>query len=129
MSFQKALAVTLQAASGADLAQGRFVDIGASGLTTPTANGDAVGVTAEAYDDSEVTAGRGSPAIPVLVEGIVEVEASAAIAVGADVATGADGRAATAASGNVVLGKCVLAAGAAGEFASVLLTKRGSTAP
>lgn len=128
MAFQKALAVTLTAATGADIAQARFVTVGANGITLSADNGDAIGVTAEAYDDSEFTNDTGSNAIPVLIEGIVEVEAGAAVAVGDQVTPDAQGRATTAATGNVVVGVCVAAAGAAGEFADVLLVKGGGVA-
>lgn len=128
MAFQKAEAVTLTAASGADIAQARLVTIGASGLTLAADNGDAIGVTAEAYDDSAFTEDAGSNAIPVIIEGICEIEAGEAVAVGDQVTPDAQGRATTAATGNVVIGICVAAAGAAGEFADVLLVKGGGTA-
>ena len=123
MSTQKAYAITLTAATGADLTKNRYINVGASGLAAPSDVSEAVGVLLENYDDSENTEGNETTAKAVAIEGIVEVEASAAIAVGAAVATGADGRAKTAVSTNVVLGRCVKAAGGAGEFASVLLIR------
>lgn len=128
MPFQKARAVTLFAASGASLPAARFVVMGGSGVTSPAVDSDADGVLLEPYDDTAFAAGTGSNAVPVAIEGIVEVEASAAITLGSEVAVEADGRAKTASTGNVVVGKCVRAAGASGEFADVLLLKRGGVA-
>ena len=121
MSYEKARAVTLNAASGSDLAAGRFVDMGGSGLVYASAASGGVGVTAEAYDDSEVAAGNGSPAIPVVVEGVVAVAAGAALPLGTRVTGGTDGVAIAASAPALAQGVVVGAAGAAGEFASVLL--------
>jgi hypothetical protein len=59
---------------------------------------------------------------------VAKVEASAAIALGADVASAADGKAVTAASGNYIAGRALTVAGAAGELVSVWLTLPGRVA-
>lgn len=60
-------------------------------------------------------------AVQIAYAGVAKVKASAAIAVGAKVAAAADGRAVTAGSGHHVLGRALVAAGAADEVIPVLL--------
>ena len=127
MSFQKAYAVTLTANTTSDIPAGRFVDLGANGYTLAGNNGDAVGVTLELFDASKFATDEESSAKPVAIEGIVEVESSGTIAVGANVATTATGTAKVAATGNLVVGRALTAA-ATGEFLSVLLIKRAAAA-
>ena len=79
------------------------------------------GVTA-----GEITKGKGAS---VRTDGISEMEASAAVAVGALVAIAADGRGKTAATGERIVGVCLEAAGGAGERMSVRLRLPGVLAP
>lgn len=68
-------------------------------------------------------------ACEIMQLGISKMVASAAIAAGARVATTNVGTAVTAATGNVVIGQAIEAAGAAGNIIAVLLTGCGHTAP
>lgn len=68
-------------------------------------------------------------ATDLMQTGITKWVASAAIAAGARVTTENDGRAVTAATGNVVCGIALEAAAAAGNVIAVLLTGSGHTAP
>lgn len=102
--------LTLTITAAAALSANRFVTaVGA----VPAANAPCVGVT-------RTGAGASGDLVPVDVLGTTMVEASAAIAAGAAVATTADGRAATHASGSV-LGRALTASSAAGQFIEVLL--------
>jgi Uncharacterized conserved protein (DUF2190) len=65
----------------------------------------------------------------IMQSGITKWVASAAIVRNARVTTENDGRAVTAATGNVVHGIALEAAGAAGQVIAVLLTGGGHTAP
>ena len=131
MSFESTRSISLQAASGADIAQRRFVTQGASGISQAGANAEAVGISLEAYDDSEFSADNASRTIPVaLLDGAkIEVEAGAAVAVGALVTSDAQGRAVTAASTERILGHAYLAAGAAGEIMTIIGLKGALAAP
>lgn len=118
MSNQNANAVSLTA--GAAIAQGRFVKVSTGGKVIQAAAGtdEVVGVALEASAaDLDV--------IPCAKYdgGIVEVEAGAAVTVGADVASDSVGRAVAAATGNAIAGWALSGAGAAGEFIKVLLIK------
>lgn len=59
---------------------------------------------------------------------IVKVEAAAAIAAGANVTPSANGRGETAASGDVIMGKALQAAAAAGEIIEMQFLYRGVVA-
>ena len=101
----------------------RFVVITAAGLVDHAgANADSVGVTL-----------RGSPAnetlaIPVgVADGARhQVEASAAIVAGANIAVAASGKAVTAASGGVVQGVALTSADVDGEVIDFIFTKAGT---
>jgi hypothetical protein len=79
-----------------------------------------VGVTA-----GEITKGKG---VEVAQEGATEWECSAAIAVGAAVSAGTDGRCKTAATGERIHGWCEEATGASGERARIHLKINGPLA-
>ena len=125
MSVQSGNILTLTNGAGA-LTRGRFVKL-VAGLVVTTAgvtDEDVIGVTTD-----DVVAG--DPAGITMITGsqIVEVESSAVIAIGAQVAGSADGRAVTATTaGNVPAGIALQAAAGAGEFISVLLTRQGGLA-
>ena len=135
MTYEKVRSVSLEVlAATADIPQRRFVTyVATNGLSLPATAGDSVdivGVTLEAYDDSEADLGRAATMIPVgLLDGAkIEVEAGAAIAVGVTVIAANDGRAVastTTAGGTTPageyqeLGVVVEAAGAAGEIATI----------
>lgn len=75
----------------------------------------------------EITKGKGTL---VRTTGITEAEASAAIALGAAVSIGADGRVKTAAVGERVVGMCAgHPAGAAGDRITLDLTVAGHLSP
>ena len=127
MPFQKAYALTLNAASGADIAQRTMVAIGAGGtVATAGAGVDVIGVALEGYDDTAFGTDQASSAIPVAVEGVVEIVAGAAVVAGALVTPDAEGKAVTAASGDVAIGYALDAAAAADEVISVVITKTGA---
>lgn len=130
MAYENVEALTLIAATGADINQRRFVTQGASGIAQSADGADAIGVSLEMYDDSEHTAGNATRSIPVAVnQGMrIEVEAGAAIAIGADVSSDAAGKAITSATGDAILGKALSAASADGEVIEVLFSKAGRLA-
>ena len=70
------------------------------------------GITRTEADDDE--------AVTIDVLGRIEVQASAAIAVGAQVMAGADGRVATQTGNNFVVGRCVKAAAAANDICEIV---------
>lgn len=107
--------------AGADLsaAQFRFVKDTASGLIRTA-------VAGEAADGVLQNAPGNGGAASVATHGRVVVIASAAIAKGANIATTTDGRAVTAAAGNIVLGKAVEAATAAGQVITVDIFRGGN---
>jgi len=89
----------------------RFVKVDANGLIVQAGLGEA-----------SIGATRNEAAIDQAVEindGIAIVEASAAIAAGAQVQAAADGKAVTATTGGVVLGIVLVGAAAAGQFCTV----------
>lgn len=98
-----------------DLVAYRFVKLGTGdqGVVQANAQGEAcVGVAV-----SDVTAAQADAASVWLLGdgGIIPIEASAAIAVGSLITTGADGRAEAALTGDIVLGRLVEAASGAGH--------------
>lgn len=84
-------------------------------LSDPAATEDAI--------DNLITA-EGTE-IDVAIKDITFIEASAAIAKGAAVAVTTEGKAATAASGNFILGYAMTASAEAGELIQIQITKSG----
>lgn len=121
MPFENTESVSLTA-SGA-IAQYRFVSVGANGqIAQSTAGADPHAVSAEA-------ATAANQVINVFeLSGKVEVEAGAAFAAGAIIASDATGRAVTATTGDEVGGVALQAATAAGERCTILMTKRSGPA-
>ncbi len=132
MSYEAVRTVSLEVlASTVDIPQRRFVTFEATnGLQLPADVGqgeDIIGVTLEAYDDSEADAGNASPVVPVAMlsgSGKIEAEAGGIITVGARIIVGNDGRpvASTTTAGGTVpagnyreVGIALSASGAAGE--------------
>jgi hypothetical protein len=115
MSYnEKKRSITLLA--GADLSASQFLfgNINASGQLI-------VAVAATAADGVIDGAGTLGQSVPMAVEGVVEVRLGATLAAGATVASGADGRAVTAAAG-AQLGK-LLAGGVADDIVPMLWEK------
>lgn len=128
--YQNARAISL-ACAAASIAANRFVAMSATGITYAAAGGNAVGMTLEAYDHTAYGLGNASNVIAVaqLDGSKLMIEAGAAIAAGAAVASDATGRAVTAAgTGTAVLGYAVPAAGAAGEIIQIVAA-RGNDIP
>lgn len=127
MAYENCMSITLNAATGADVRQRRFVTVGASGIGEAVDGADAVGVSLELYDDSERALGNATTAIPVVVNqgARVELIAGEAIAIGDDIASDSQGRAKTSATGDAILGKALTASSAAGTVVDVLYTKAG----
>lgn len=103
-------------------AQHRFVSINSSGKAELTGAGARIDAVMENNPVADVAASLKGPG------SVAKVEASASIALGADVASAADGKAVTAAAGNYIAGKALNVAGAAGELVSVWLTLPGRAA-
>lgn len=112
MAYESVRTVSLPVlSSSVDILQRRFVTFAATeGLSLPATAGesvDIIGVTLEAYDDSEFDAGSASNVIPVAMlagSGKLEVEAGGDITVGQRIVSGNDGRAiaSTATAGGTV---------------------------
>ena len=109
--------------ANADLSalQHRFMTVNASGKVAATGAGaEADGV----LQDNPAAADR--PA-SVAVSGVTKIEASGTLTAGDDVASGANGLAVTAGTGDVVNGRCLVGA-ADGKIAAVLLKTAGANA-
>lgn len=99
-----------------DLTLYRFVKLGATANSVDAADtlGEAVyGVSVENVTFAEA---EGASVWPLNRGGIIPIEASAAISAGANITTAADGRAVTAAIGNIIHGRAVEAASGAGHI-------------
>ncbi len=123
MPFESVTAITLlsDAADGGEIRQGRFVTVTGAAAGTVSevdATGDViVGVALES-----VAAADMGNTLSVAIFGKVECEAGDAIVAGTVIATDADGQASdTVAVGAEIVGVAMEAAGAAGEFFTVLL--------
>jgi hypothetical protein len=101
--------------------QYRACVLNSSGLAAVPANGAAIyGVVQNDPLSGESAA--------IMLDGETKWEAGAAIAAGANVATENDGRCITAATGDVVAGIALTAAGAAGVYITVKLDRGGVVA-
>jgi Uncharacterized conserved protein (DUF2190) len=108
-----------------DLTRFRFVMLVSASTVkqADTAGARVIGVTYDAVTATERTRGNsGGKVALIIMEGIPLVEASAAISVGAQVATTNDGRAVTAATTNIPVGTALQASTAAGQWIAVRLT-------
>ncbi len=122
MSIQSTMRLISAIAAGV-LATYRFVEFDASGeVDYPSAQGSVAGVTQEPVDAQ-------GKVLPVALQdgALVKVEAGAAVTLGADVSTDATGRviAVGAANGNLIHGKALEAAGAAGDIITIQFAARG----
>lgn len=116
MAYEEGLKCITRIA-GADLtaAKYRFVEAASGKVTRCNAAGEsALGVLQNDPDIDEA-------ATVAILGSVTKVVAGAAIALDADITTDNQGRAVTAATGNKIHGKALIAAGAAGEIISVLL--------
>ena len=102
-------------------AQHRFVSLDSNGDVALTAAGARMDGALENNPDI------GQPATVMGPGSVAKVEASAAIASGADVASAANGQAVTSATGNYIAGPAMTATGASGEIVSVWLIFPGRT--
>jgi len=91
-----------------------------------TAGALSVGVVQQRVDAEH--SATGNVQVDVRILGITKVEASAAIALMAEVTSAADGRAVTAATAQRVLGVALSPAAGAGEWIDVLLVPAGRAA-
>ena len=114
--------ITLKSGS-ATVNQRRFVNYAAGGVVQASDGGFIVGINHTALP----TSGSDRKALAVTTNpgSIDEVEASAAIADGAEVASAANGLAKTATSGDFIFGVAVDATTASGQSVSVLISPRG----
>lgn len=90
-------------------------------LALPGAGANVIGI---AIGETDEIVDKGDD-VTVQIKDIGKWEAAAAIAVGAELATDATGKATTAASGQFVLGVALTAATAAGQLVQVQITKQG----
>lgn len=111
--------------SGADFragAQFRFVNLNGSGkAVNPAAGGAVIGVRQNRPNTNEATT--------IVVNGVSIVEAGAAVTVGDDVSTDDTGRVVTSATGDLIHGRALETASAAGvKIAVLLIPGAGATA-
>lgn len=106
--------------AAADLSSSQFL------FANFSATGVAIASGAGAPADGILQDSPGSgESASVMTDGVSKVIASAAILKGAEVATTAAGKAATAVSTNNILGTALEAAGADGDIIAVLISKQG----
>lgn len=126
MANENTQTITLSAVAATAVRQRRFVTQTSTGITECTATADAAGVSFGSVPD---TAGTSRAIAVVTNNGCrVEVEAGAAVAVGADIGSDAEGRAISAVATNPIFGKALTAASAAGEIVEVLFQPAGRDA-
>lgn len=112
--------VSLEAGQDLSTKQFFFVAVAADGQIDPAG----AGLIAEGVlQDNPSAAGR---AAVVAIGGIVKVSAGAATTRGGPVASDANGQAVDAASGDVIMGTFLEAAGALGDIVSILFQPRGA---
>lgn len=123
MSYYEAKrAISLLCAAELADEQFYFVKVNNAGKIVLCGDGEAaIGVLYDAPDAAD-------QACQVAIGEVVMVAAGAAIAAGAQVACDATGRAATATSGEIILGVALEAAAAATELVPVLFNPRGAAA-
>ncbi len=98
--------------AGADIARRRFVSVNSSSTAVyATSAGSAIGVSMDDAEEGNVL---------TIADGIVTVEAGAAIAAGADVEVGADGKAITKTTG-IGVGVAITGASGTGQIIAVKL--------
>lgn len=122
MTYEAVRSISLAPVTANVINANRFVNLvaGTGTIDESTAAGDCIGVSLDS------SAALASAAIPVaLPDGcIVEVEAGAAVTIGARLISDATGRGITATGATArVLGRALTAAGAAGDMMSVLFVK------
>lgn len=121
-NYDKLMTITVFAA--AISVRGIGVTINSSGQAAVPAAGTMPDVI---FTEGDVPAGAAvQGAIPN--GGIIPVLAGAAVAVGDDVTTDADGKFIPASSGNAIVGRAVTAATAADEFVGIQFTFKGAKA-
>lgn len=104
--------------AGGAVAKGRFVSVNKdSKAIQATADTPVIGVSKNLVTEDEINAGE---RIVEIADGIVIVEASAAIEAGVKVSSTADGKAVAHSTGDAC-GVAITSAGAAGEFVAVKL--------
>lgn len=111
--------------AGSVIADRRFVSIDSNGRVNHTADGleikgvsmNAASATLDPVPVALINAGN-----------IVQVESSAAVTLGGQVASAADGKAKNSASGDIEVGQADEGSSAAAEYAIVHLTRGGTTA-
>ena len=124
MPFESVRPVTLNSQPNVAITQRRFVIYTSTGLALAGAAAEAIGVAMESF----AAGGTGitNPVPVALLDGAkIEVEASAAIAVGANVGVAANGKARTAVTSDPIMGIALSAPGADGQMMTIL-SARGS---
>lgn len=113
--------VTLEAGADLSAKQFFFVSVAADGQIDPTGDGL---IAAGVLQDAPAAAGR---AAAVAIAGKVKVLCGAAVTRGGPVASNADGKAANATTGEIILGTA-LETGASGRIIEILFHPRGAAA-
>jgi hypothetical protein len=124
MANENTQTITLQAAATTAIRQRRFVAQGSGGAAEAADGVDTAGVSF-----GSTTANAGDPRAFAAVTNTgcrVEVEAGEAVAIGDDVASDAQGRAKTSATGDFIQGSALTAASAAGEIVDILYYGAGA---
>lgn len=112
----------MKAAADYSATQHRFLSVTAADVVTLTGDGARIDGALQNNPEAGQSAEMWSSG------SIAKVKASAAISVGASVASAANGEAVTAATGDYIAGPALNAVGASGELVSVLLTFPGRSA-
>lgn len=118
MAYEESLTcISVPANADLSTSQYRFVKLNSSGnIVAATAAGAADGVLQNKPNAAGVAGA-------VAIAGVSQVEASAAITAGDDVAVATGGKAATATSGDIVVGRAMQSASGDGSIIAVLIVR------
>lgn len=114
--------ISIDASGDLSAAQFHFVSVDSNGQIALTGDGAHADGVLQNDPDAAGKAGE------VAIRGVVKVEASAAIAAGAEVSSTAAGEAVTATSGDIILGTALKAASGDGSIIPMLFNPRGAAA-
>lgn len=122
--FESVRPVSLESQPNVAITQRRFVVMTSTGITLAGAAAEAVGIALETFAAQGAGITRTVP-VALLDGAKIEVEASAAIAVGANIGVAANGKARTAVTNDPIMG-VALTASAADTQIITILSARGS---
>ncbi len=116
--------ISLKAAAALTSPKGIALALSGSGLALPTAGADCVGIALINNEDSVAAGDR----VDVQIKDIGKIYAGGAITLGALVTVDAAGKAVTATQGDVILGRALTAATAAGDLIDIQILHAGTAA-